>query len=291
MLPHDDLSRVVCRPALMKDTADMLELTSHIWEGNDYLPQVWNEWLADPHGFLAVAEYHGRVVGIAMLECQGMNEWYLAGLRVHPDMEGQGIAGRLHDYILDFWQRQIARGVIRLVTHRAKVKHLCERTGFKSVCEYTIFVAPGLPEPVGTFSPAAQDQVERILALGSNSPVFEWLGSMYGHGWSWSAPQPKFITQAIEKQHAWLWQDGLGALVIGEDTDDDGRVPYIAWLGCPVEYLPALLLDYRRLAAVLGYQKASWVASLHPDLQPYLAGAGFKQDWDIALTLFERMSA
>ena len=92
------LARVVCRPALLKDTADMLELTSHIWEGNDYLPQVWAEWLADPEGFLAVAEYGGRVVGIAMLECQQPGEWYLAGLRVHPEMEGRGIAGRLHDY-------------------------------------------------------------------------------------------------------------------------------------------------------------------------------------------------
>ena len=85
------------------------------------------------------------------------------------------------------------------------------------------------------------------------------------------------LRQAIEKGRAWLWRDGLGALVIGEDSDDDGLpVPIIELLGCPLEHLPAMLLDYRRLAAAQGYQQAGWVASLHPDLQPYLAGAGFR---------------
>ncbi len=288
---NESLARVVCRPALLKDTADMLELTSHIWEGNDYLPQVWAEWLADTEGFLVVAEYGGRVAGIAMLECLQPGEWYLAGLRVHPEMEGRGIAGQLHDYLLDTWQRRYARGIIRLSTHRPKVKHLCERTGFKLICEYTIFIAPSLPELVGSFIPITQNQVEQVLALAYSSPVFDWHARMYGHGWSWSAPQPKFIVQALEKGRAWLWRDGLGALVIGEDSDYDGQpVPIIELLGCPQENLPEMLLDYRRLAAAQGYQQAGWVASLHPDLQPYLEGAGFHRDWDVALSVFELRS-
>jgi hypothetical protein len=28
---------VVCRPALLKDTEDVLELCSHIWDGGDYI--------------------------------------------------------------------------------------------------------------------------------------------------------------------------------------------------------------------------------------------------------------
>jgi len=286
----EPLARLVCRPALLKDTADMLELTSHIWDGNDYLPKVWNEWLADPEGFLAVAENNGQVVGIAMLEYQQKGEWYLAGLRVHPKMEGQGIASRLHEYMLDTWQHSHGRGAIGLVTYRPKVKHLCERTGFRLLCEVSVFVAPNLPEPVETFTPMAKDQVDQALALLYSSPVFDWHGKMYCHGWSWSSPQPKFIEQAREQGHAWMWRDGLGVLVTGEDRDDDGiPVPFIKMVACPLEYLPEILLDYRRLATDQGYQKVNWVASLHPDLQPYLVGADFKREWDGALALFERM--
>jgi hypothetical protein len=46
-------------------------------------------------------------------------------------------------------------------------------------------------------------------------------------------------------------------------------------------------MDYRRLAATQGYPRASWVAPLHPDLQPYLAGAGFGRDWDGSLFVYE----
>ena len=285
----ETLARVVCRPALLKDTAAMLELTSHIWEGNDYIPQVWHEWLADPEGFLAVAEYAGRLAGIAMLEYQGPGEWYFAGLRVHPDFEGRGIASQLHDYLLDVWQRSHRQGVIRLTTHRPKVKHLCERTGFTMVCEYTIFSAPALHEPVGAFTPITRDQVAALMAIVERSPVFEWQGRMYSHDWSWSAPRSELVAQAVERGRAWFWNDGQGALVTGEDTNDDGRlVPYIALIGCPLEHLPHMLLDYRRLAAAQGYREAGWLASLHPDLQPYLVGAGFERVWDVALALFER---
>jgi len=46
--------RLVCRPALPKDTPDVLELTRTIWDGHDYLPAVWDDWLRDYDGMLAV---------------------------------------------------------------------------------------------------------------------------------------------------------------------------------------------------------------------------------------------
>ena len=41
---------LVCRPALPMDTPQVLDLAKHIWEGHDYIPYVWNDWLADPQG-------------------------------------------------------------------------------------------------------------------------------------------------------------------------------------------------------------------------------------------------
>ena len=39
---------VVCRPALPRDTADVLEFSKFIWNGHDYVKYVWDEWLNDP---------------------------------------------------------------------------------------------------------------------------------------------------------------------------------------------------------------------------------------------------
>jgi GNAT superfamily N-acetyltransferase len=116
-LRKSDLYRVTCRPALPRDTAEVMELTRTIWGGHDYVPFVWAEWLADPQGLLAAAEYGGRVVGVGKLSLLSADEWWLQGLRVHPEFQGRGIASRLHDYMLAYWQRN--RGaVLRLATAR-----------------------------------------------------------------------------------------------------------------------------------------------------------------------------
>jgi hypothetical protein len=51
----ETLRTLVCRPALPKDTPDVIELTRTIWGGEDYVPVVWAEWLEDYEGTLAVA--------------------------------------------------------------------------------------------------------------------------------------------------------------------------------------------------------------------------------------------
>ena len=74
-----------------------MELCSHIWEGGDYIPLVWDEWLADPDGLLGVAEMHGRVAGVFKLTKFQEGEWYMEGLRVHPDFQGKGVASHIHE--------------------------------------------------------------------------------------------------------------------------------------------------------------------------------------------------
>jgi hypothetical protein len=83
----DERLKVTCRPAQVDDTPDVLELTHTIWEGEDYNPQVWQDWLADTQGLLAVAEHDGRVLGLGKLTCLAAGQWWLEGLRTHPEFE------------------------------------------------------------------------------------------------------------------------------------------------------------------------------------------------------------
>ena len=78
----------------------MIQITRQIWEGDDYVPKVWSEWLFDPEGLLAIAEFKGKVVGFGKLTKLSQHDWWLEGLRVHPQFEGNRIASRLHQYLL-----------------------------------------------------------------------------------------------------------------------------------------------------------------------------------------------
>jgi GNAT superfamily N-acetyltransferase len=121
---------VVCRPALPRDTADVLEFIKFIWNGHDYVKYTWADWLADPQGILAVAEYGGHAVGLAKVTLLAPGQWWLEGFRVDPNFQGLKIGSHIHKYI-DAWWLEHGDGTVRLMTNaqRVQVQHLSEKFG------------------------------------------------------------------------------------------------------------------------------------------------------------------
>jgi GNAT superfamily N-acetyltransferase len=270
----------------------MLALTARIWDGHDYVPQVWDDWLLDSIGRLMVAEMQGRIVGLGKLTCLAPDQWWVEGLRVHPDLQGRGIASHMHAYLLQSWE-QIGSGVLRLATNakRLPIHHLCYRTGFKQVAEFSAFRAPALHEPVDRFSPVTEALLDQALRLAIASPSLALLAGLWDLGWEWAAPTRIFLARAVERQLAFWWRKDRGLLVLRIDEDEDdpqSPAPFVQILGCSLADLPDLLQDYRRLAAGMGFHQAGWVAALDPGLQVNLASAGFERTWDSSVYIFEK---
>jgi GNAT superfamily N-acetyltransferase len=290
-MANETLKRVVCRPALYKDTADVMELTSTIWDGEDYVPRAWEDWLADPQGLLAVAEFGGKVVGLVKLTLIDDQEWWMEGLRVHPEFEGRRFASRLHDYLMDYWQRH-GSGVLRLATasNRLPVHHLCDRTGFQRIAELTIFVASAQPDLIqGDFTPVTTDQIGEVLMTIESSSLFSLQSGLMNLGWMWVRPTEKQLLPSIEQGKAWWWRDGQGLILLTEDSVGQGEdIPIIQIMACELDLLAECLVDYRRLAASLGYHRAGWVAPLQTPVLGTLAQAGFQRDWELAMYIYEK---
>jgi GNAT superfamily N-acetyltransferase len=287
-----DLYTVVCRPALPKDTADVMAFTRRIWDGHDYVPHYWRDWLEDPHGLLAIAEYAGHVVGMSKISWIGGNEWWLQGLRVDPDHQGKGIASHLHAYILDYWERS-CRGVLRLATSsmRLPVHHLCERTGFEKVGEYLSYTAPALDAPAGSFTPVLMEDVERALGFVRQSELIRLAFGLIDLDWQWSEPGIDHLSAAVNVDHAHWWVDGgvnRGLLVTGKEEEEDGSSLTIQLAAGDLDALPKLLMDYRRLAGSKGCHLAAWMAPNREEIKDALSQAGFTMDWEHALYLYEK---
>ena len=282
-----DTFPVLCRPALPKDTAEVLELVSRIWEGNDYIPYVWEEWLADPLGILAVAEMSGRVVGLAKLSCLSSDEWFMEGLRVHPDYRAQGIAARLNGYIVDYWRKH-CEGTVRLATHsdNVKVHHMSERTGFQKVMEVIFQAAPAQHEETDNFEPALLDDLNDALEFASRAPSLKLSAGLFDLGWRWAKPAAKGLQLLIEKQQVWWWRGRQGLLALWEDDEDPGYM-HVCTILCTKEALAELLVDYRRLVGKLGKNQAAWGSPAHPHVQEALQQAGFERSWDKSLYIYE----
>lgn len=294
MMNCTELRRVTCRPASPQDTADVLELTKTIWEGHDYIPRVWQDWLSDTEGLLIVAEYGGRVVGISKLSRLAPDEWWLEGLRVHPMYQGKGIAAHLHDYLLDYWQRK-AGGVIRLATasFNSKVHQMCERRGFRKVLEVSSFVSSQFSEErVGSVSPlwtvVHNDEISIALNVTHRSPLLALYGGLMDLDWQWGKVTLNRLAEAIQERRAWWWRDRQGLLIQRLDEEEGTLFPLIQLVACPFEAIADCLRDFKSFALSQGYQRVRWFAPLHPELNKAMEVAGFQRDWEDSLYIFEK---
>ncbi len=285
-------NRVACRPALATDTEQVIELCSHIWDGNDYIPHVWAEWLADPEGLLGVAELSGRIAGVFKLTKFQDKEWYMEGLRVHPDFRDMGVASHIHNYVVETWRR-MGNGTIRLVTHseNVKVHRMCEQTGFTRIAEFIPYQAPTLEGEKHDFTPVKLEEAESALDFVSVSQTHSLSSRLINLDWVYANPQIKHIREAIGDQHAWWWRNGAGFLSIWVDKEDDSSEPGIQLLGCALDDLSDLLLDYRKLAGDLEFKTAIWVAPNQPEVITCLGKAGFERGWDKSLYVYELKSS
>lgn len=293
---------VTCRPAQENDTADMYEITKDLWDGHDYVPQMWAEWLADPYGALLVAEYEGRVIGLGKLSRQSDRDWWLHGLRVHPEYQGRGIAAQIHRALMTVWERS-GSGAVRLITYRPQVRHLCEQLGFTQVNEYSEFSALAIDTPSETirapvnqevptlpFRTLGLDECAEAALFAAANPAQAVMGDLMDVYWERVPPRAQYLEPLIEQGLAWWWRGRQGLLTAYKETDDESGQPhlYVGLLACQPAAVTSLLLDYRRLAASLEYTQVRWSAALHPALLPCIEAAGFSRAWDGSVFVYAK---
>ena len=88
------------RPYHPDDYRDILEISKHIWEGNDYLPKLINEFHNSPYCKPYVVEEDGRVVSIVNMNMYSSDFAWLEAMRTHPDYRNRGIATKLNQFLL-----------------------------------------------------------------------------------------------------------------------------------------------------------------------------------------------
>jgi GNAT superfamily N-acetyltransferase len=294
-MPSYSEPRLVCRPSLPADTADVLAFTRRIWDGRDYIHLVWDEWLADPRGILISAQYGADIVGIAKVSPVFPGQWWLHGLRVDPDYQGRKVASRLHDYA-DAWWLKNGDGVIRLLTstQRVQVHRLCERTGYARVGEIITYrrSAGSIAQDASAaasrnqFRPASAEELTSALQFARDH--LPWIGGLADTGWRFVRPDEDVLGEIISQGHLRWWRDGDGLLATWDGDDDDGPVLGIAFAAVRQ---PSMLTELLRAAAGLVDLSAVngmfWLAPTEAPVQSALQQAGFETDQDSGV-LFEK---
>lgn len=277
---------VTIRPALPRDKADVAEFTKFIWDGHDYVGEVFPRWLEDPHGQLLAAEYAGHCVGTAKVTLIAPGQWWLEGFRVDPKFQGLKIGSQLDAACNEWWDAH-GDGALRFLTSskRTKVHHLSEARGYVKLGEALGYEAEPLVELTEAFTPLKPEEADEATAFCRRVAPNQWLGL----GWKFLKPNPVSLRAAADKGLAWWWRGRGGILSAWENDDDDAPRLTVGLEACADAERVELLADFRRLASARGMIVAGWMNVINGETLQVLERAGYQRKWEDAGLLYERI--
>ncbi|MEW5988663.1 MAG: GNAT family N-acetyltransferase [Chloroflexota bacterium] len=293
------------RPARLSDEAAVRQLSASIWDGHDYVPDCFADWVADPRGQFTVVYEGDRLVAFGKLSELGPGEGWLEGLRVAIEARGRGLGRLLHNYAVELAD-QLAMGKLRFATasDNQAVHKMAADTGFRLLGRHWLASAEAgaamdeggrVKDEEGLASPfilvtdlsAAQRWLEQ-------SAVYQVGGGLAEDEWIWYEIRPRLAEWQQQGRLYW-WTDvrrpAAGAthgrgLVIVHRTEPEtlwvnlAAIEAAAW--------PALAVDLRGLAAHLTASRLETkpLAALTP--VEALRAAGWQVEPDLQMWVFER---
>jgi len=303
--------RLTFRRVTPADRPAMLEICAAVWDGEDYLPSVFDAWVAAPGGQFTAVETEGRVVALARLARFARGEYWLEGIRVHADYRGRGIAAALHDYHLDLWRRSGEGGAMRLVTHSENqtMINLCERTGFTRIFDFTFAEAEAAAAPnapSGRASARARDddaraashrftlvapaEAERAFGVIQRLPSYAEQHGLCDLSWKWRVLTPDYFAERIAADAVYRWGDWEGVLLTLDEAEEEpsGDTLFLQFPGAPRDRRIAFLSETRGLAHALGKTRLRWSPYARAERLDELPLAGYQRDWEEVMVCFER---
>jgi len=208
---------LVLRQAIQTDVPQIISISAKVWDGEDYIGAVIDEWLADPRGGVIVAVSGRTVVGFGRWVQLWPGYLWLEGLRVDPAWRGAGIARTLTHHLLEVCRLQSADRVA-LCTYLGNdaIIHLAGSCGFRRAASFTYAEAgpTSLARAQARFSPEVKPlDTGTALDFIGNSAFMRASGGFFPHGWRFL---PFTIApEAVFARMRWILGVLRGSQVIG----------------------------------------------------------------------------
>lgn len=117
------------RKVVHEDHGDIVDMCKDLWDGCDYLPDIFHDWVEDKGCFLgAVDTENNQVVGVAKYSILSDRSGWLEGLRVHPLYRGKKIARELSERLILIAKDELAQNKIDKIAFGTHVTNIESRT-------------------------------------------------------------------------------------------------------------------------------------------------------------------
>jgi GNAT superfamily N-acetyltransferase len=195
-----------------KDRSCVIEIASKIWEGDDYISFVFDEWVNDTDGNFAGLWENGKLVGFGRLKFLTPTDIWLEGLRKDPDSNSKGVGEKLSQYYYNYLQGKKITS-IRFSTYFdniASIK-LNEKLGFKKVLTLSL-KSLDLSKTEKNISEKISSNIDfkSIKQFVENSSYLQKSKRFIGKGWVVYKYSEKLLRTFYDDGNIVVWlKDGL----------------------------------------------------------------------------------
>jgi GNAT superfamily N-acetyltransferase len=289
-------SNFVFRRARAADETAVRALSALIWGGEDYAGDSFHEWLADEQGQFTVVYDGETLVAFGKLSCLSPGEWWLEGLRVHPDHQGRGLARLLHDYALELAD-EMGCGTLRFSTASTTpaTHRLAQTTGFTrtQVRLWAGLDRAGVEQeegqtvsPVNAFVPVERGELTAVTTQLTQSDQFAACTGLFEHDWKLWLILPRLEKlQAEQRLFWWVREDQPAGLVIRTLTERSASLSYFQ--AAPADW-SRLLNEARRWLLATGASEIRTKPPKSATMKAALLAAGWTVDEEFELWGYER---
>jgi GNAT superfamily N-acetyltransferase len=268
----------VVRRLTPADRPAVERICMHSFEsGWDYIPQVFDAWLADPSPFYGVFEDGATLLGIGRVRLldAGATAW-CEGDRVDLEHRRRGVGRDLLAYAAN-WAREHGARRLRAAVYseNAASMRLFTSVGFGEFARFERWDtgsagAGRLPRPLPI------DEIDQAMAFIGRSIPYRAARGTYAPGWTIYDLNEERLALHLERQEVLLAGDSIGALAIVTDFAPGGTSrPTISFLcGAPVA-VTRLLHGIRMLARLRGIDGIRAHVAHGSNLEGMLSHAGF----------------
>ncbi len=281
----DEMSFVI-RPARAADKEAVLAFCTHTFHWGDYLPLVWDDWLADEVGALLVATHNDAPVGVAKVTLLAPTEAWLEGLRVHEAYRRRGLAWQFLIRCLEV-ARQRGAQVARLMTSSKNiaVHKTTERAGMRHVASALSLLAQALPPAAGSapLVPLTVRDWPEVSARIIHGTALAEMGGLYGAAWAWQALTEAKLRAHLEHGQVWALQDSSGGVVataIVSDVDQHEETLPVAYVDGAPSDAEALAAALRRHGASLQAEKVEVMLASGSPLRDAFLKTGYEREME-----------
>lgn len=276
------------RDAKPADRDAVFEFCRNTWAGyGDYIPRVWDKWIADTRGRFILAELDGAPVGMAKISDFGRGEVWLEGLRVTRRFRRRGIAHLIHLEVVKTLRKMRPR-VVRYCTGatNSASRKVGARVGFGIAARTRYYwTKPRKGTIRGEW--AKPSEAGEIYEFMLASRFLELTSGLIGEGWVFRELTPALLNKYIKERRVIVKrraQDLDGVAVYPYEAND--RTITLGFIDGSESAIKDLARNCRYLAKEKGYRECSVAVPTRGYARP-IEDAGYRRKDSVRQVVLE----